>query len=190
VGEERFLRRLGLTTAVLAAACHAAAAAVTGHDTLFTTVCIDDQVSGFDWHDGAWLPGMFYPNKYTLQKRDTAGEECADAMKAAPPANALFSDVTAGCYTITDFGMAPGPPVACSEMWEAAPDGSETLANVTCASLATFEWIIFDPSGNYQYAQVGGNLSDKPRDDMKDALVVSVGKCKLGRAPGLYPPGN
>src|SRR5882757_1055744 len=99
------LQRISVIAVILMAGCQAAAAAVTGHDTLFTTVCIDDQVSGFDWQDGAWMPGKFYPSKYTLQKRDPKSDDCADAMRAAPPTDALFADISVGCYTITDFGM-------------------------------------------------------------------------------------
>src|SRR5262245_26980318 len=105
------LRRLAATIALIAGGCQAAAAAVTGQATLFTTVCIDEQVTGFDWQNGAWVPGMFYPNKYTLQKRDPKSDDCVGALQAVPSADTFFSDVTVGCYTITDFGMAPGPPI-------------------------------------------------------------------------------
>src|SRR5262245_9519666 len=60
------LRRVWLITAVLAASCQMAAADVTGRDTLFTTVCIDDGIIGYEWRDGAWTPGQFHFNKHTL----------------------------------------------------------------------------------------------------------------------------
>jgi hypothetical protein len=167
-----------------------AAAAVTGHDTLFTTVCIDDNIIGYEWRDGGWMPGTFHPRKYTLQKRDAASEECADAMTAAAAVEDLFSDVSVGCYTMTDFGKAPGAPMACNETWETAADGSESLATVTCTFAATSEWILFDPTGDFDYASTGGSLAGTPRDDLKDPIILSVGECQLGLAPGVYSPAH
>ena len=157
-----------------------AAAAVTGHDTLFTTVCIEDSVIGYEWRDGGWEPGTFHPSKYTLQKRDAASEDCADAMKAAPAVGDLFSDIIVGCYTMTDFGKAPGPPMACDETWETAADGSESLATVTCTSAATSEWILFDPMGYFDYASTGGSPVGTPSDDMKEPIILSIGACSSG----------
>ena len=173
------MRRVSLIAAVLAASCQIAAADVIGRDTLFTTVCIDDGIIGYEWRDGGWTPGQFHFNKHTLQKRDAASEECADAMKAAADLGDLFSDLSFGCYTMTDLGKAPGLPMACSEMWETAADGSESLATVTCTSAATSEWILFEPSGTFDYASTGGRLVG-PGDDTKEPIILSVGACSSG----------
>ena len=109
-GRGSALRRVSLIAAVLAASCQIAAADVIGRDTLFTTVCIDDGIIGYEWRDGGWTPGQFHFNKHTLQKRDAAGEECADAMKAAAALDDLFSDLSFGCYTMTDLGWATTGP--------------------------------------------------------------------------------
>jgi hypothetical protein len=178
-GKGSVLRQISLITAVLAATCQMAAAAVTGNETPFTTVCIDDSVIGYEWRDGGWMPGTFHTNKYTLQKRDAASEECADAMKAAPAIDDLFSDISVGCYTMTDFGKGPRPPMACDEKWEMAADGSESLATVTCTSAATSEWILFDPMGYFDYASTAGNLAG-PGDDTKEPIILSVGACNSG----------
>jgi len=183
------MRRLSVLSVAIACFSQASYAAITSHDALFTSVCIDAQVTGFDWQKGAWTDGMFFPNKYTLQKRDPATPDCVAALKATPAPDALFGNVATGCYTITDFGNGPGPALACPEVWDTATDGSETLVNVTCAAPGTFEWIIFNPTGNFQYARLGGDLGDNPKDDTKDPITVSVGTCKPGRPAGLYPPG-
>lgn len=183
------MRRLSAATVLFLGFSHAASAAITSHDVLFTSICTDEVISGLDWHNGSWAPATLYPNRYTLQKRDPASADCADALKSAHSPDGFFDDVASGCYTIADFGNAAGPAIACTEIWNKSADAGEALSTVTCTTGASFEWIIFDPTGNFEYAQLGGNLLDHPRDDIKDPLVVSVGKCRLGRAPGIYPPG-
>ena len=173
------MRRVSLITAVLAASCRIAAADVTNRDTLFTTVCIDYGVMGYEWRDGGWTPAQFHFNKRTLQKRDAASEECADSMKAAADLDGLFSDLSFGCYTMTDLGKAPVPAMACNEKWETAADGSESLATVTCTSAATSEWILFEPSGTFDYASTAGNPA-RPGDDTKEPIILSVGECNSG----------
>jgi hypothetical protein len=185
------MRRLSVLTAALACVAQAAyAAGVTDRNAPFTTVCIDDQVTGFDWHAGAWVPGTLYPNKYTLQKRDAKSAACAAVLSQVPAQDDVFGNLATGCYTITDFGNGPGPEIACSEQWDPADTGGETLALVSCASPDSLEWIVFDPTGNFEYAHLGSDLASQPREDTKEPLIMSVGKCKFGRPPGLYPPGS
>jgi hypothetical protein len=184
------MRRLSIVTVALACTAQAAyAAGVTDRNGPFTTVCIDQQVAGFDWHTGAWAPGKVFPNKYTLTKRDPKSDACAAVLKTVPPSDDLFGNVATGCYTITDFGNGPGPAIACTESWDPADGGGETLDLVNCAAPGSLEWIVFDPTGNFEYAHLGSDLSDHPREDTKEQLLLSVGKCTFGRPPGLYAPG-
>jgi hypothetical protein len=156
-----------------------ATAAVTARDALFTTVCVESDVIGYEWHDGAWSPaqlGQFRFRTHTLQKRDATSQECADAIKAVED---LLSDASVGCYTMTVSGKAPGQPIACDETWDAAADGSKSLTAINCNSAATSEWIVLEPSGTFDYASTGG-APVGPGDDVKEPIILSVGSCSTG----------
>src|SRR5579871_872602 len=59
-----------LPAAVLLVACasHSVQAAITSADSTFSTVCADDQATGFQWQKGAWVWVSFPPEKQLVQR--------------------------------------------------------------------------------------------------------------------------
>jgi hypothetical protein len=114
-----------------------------------------------------------------MEKHAASSPGCASMLEHKTDLSTTFDNITYGCYTIADFGKDTSPPIACVEWWSTS-DTMATLENVTCAGDAPFEWIIFAPDGNFQYAQLDADLADQPVAGTKEPLVLSVGKCTQG----------
>ena len=162
--------------------CQAAVAqaAITSRAGTFASICTDQQATAFVWQDGDWQAMAYFPNIYTLTKGDGASAACADLLKSHAAVIAALVNVSYGCYRITPFAQGAGPLIACSELWASAA-GDAPLQSVTCAGNGPYDWIVFDPAGNFQFVRLGSDLSDTPRDDNKEPLILSVGRCVVAR---------
>lgn len=166
----------------LACICQAAVAhaAITSREGSFVSICTDQQATAFDWRSNKWALIPYFPNIYTLRKVDGTTPACADILKPKSELTATFDNITYGCYRITPFAQAASPPMACVEWW-ASEAADAALTSVTCAGDAPYDWIVFDPGGNFQFARLGTDLSDAPAGGMKDPLIMSVGRCNIER---------
>ncbi len=178
--------RLSAVSVTLACICEAAVAhaAAVGRDTAFISDCTDQAANAFQWKGGQWVPVPYFPNIYRIARFAPGAAGCSDVLQGKSDLSATFDNYGYGCYRITPFAQSTNPPIACVERWSSGePDA--TLDHVTCAGDTPYHWIIFDPGGNYQYAQLNPDLGDMPAGGKKEPLIMSVGKCAL-RQPG--PP--
>jgi hypothetical protein len=176
------VRSLSRSGVALACICQAAVAhaAITSRDAAFVSICTDQQATAFEWQSTRWVLIPYFPNIYSLRKIDGASAGCVDILKPKSELSAAFDNITYGCYRITPFAQAASPPMACVEWW--ASDAADApLTSVTCAGDAPYNWIVFDPAGNFQFSRLGTDLSDAPPSGMKDPLIMSVGRCKVDR---------
>jgi hypothetical protein len=176
------MRRTSIFSIALAGVCQAAVAhaAITSRDTTFTSVCIDEAATAFEWKAGKWVLIPYYPNRYDIRKLAAAATGCADILKAKTDLSATFDNINYGCYRITPFAQDTTPPIACVESWS-GPDGDAALDNVTCAGDTPYHWVVFQPSGTFQFTQLNPDFSDSPPGGVKDLLILSVGKCTIER---------
>jgi hypothetical protein len=173
------MRGPGMSMAV-ACLCQAAVAhaAVTGRDAPFVSDCTDQAANAFQWKNGAWVPIPYFPNIYRIAKFAPASPGCADILEAKSDLSLTFDDYAYGCYRITPLAQSTNPPIACVERWSSG-EADATLDHVTCAGDTPYHWIIFDPGGNFQYAQLNPDLGNMPVGGMKEPMIMSVGKCVI-----------
>ena len=165
--------------------------AVSSPDDYFTSLCIGEKTTGFNWVDNSWKSVNFNPEtqKYIAKKVDPA--ELTDSQCHFSRNSDMYDRYftlssnnqpklsTNGCYSIYRFG---GPELhfrfECNEIWSTyARQDEETnpktrkLESVSC-EITDFR---FAPNGWFHTSFVHKNL--KAIADYKDSISVSVGKC-------------
>jgi hypothetical protein len=177
--------RLSAASIAIACICQAAVAhaAVVGRETPFVSECTDQAANAFLWKNGQWVPVPYFPNLYHLDKRASSSPGCADILQAKSALSATFDNYAYGCYRITPLAQSTNPPIACVERWSSG-ESDATLDHVTCAGDTPYHWIIFEPGGNFQYAQLNPDLGNAPPGDMKEPMIMSVGRCVIRSRQG------
>jgi hypothetical protein len=176
------MRGMSLWTVAIAGVCQAAVAhaAITGRETVFTSICTDEAATAFEWKTGKWVLVPYYPNQYLINKLAASRPGCDDILQAKSALSTAFDNVGYGCYRITPFAQDTTPPLACVESWSSG-ESDATLEQVNCAGDAPYHWIIFEPAGTFQFTQLNPDFSDSPPAGAKDPLILSVGKCTIER---------
>jgi hypothetical protein len=171
------MRQLPALLATVAAVSQAHAAIV-GRETPFISDCTDQAANAFQWKNGQWVPVPYFPNIYRLDKRASTSAGCVDVLQSKSELSATFDNYAYGCYRITPLAQSTNPPIACVERWSSG-ESDATLDHVTCAGDTPYHWIIFDPGGNFQYAQLNPDLGNSPTDGMKEPMIMSIGRCVI-----------
>jgi hypothetical protein len=155
-------------------------AGIVGKDTLFSSLCVEQQATGFAWKTGKWVPASFTADRYVVEKLDPGGRGCTAALATGPHARLIGKTfaVTMGCYSIrpVDRALAVGDGEACKEAWM-VKDRVLTLVTVSC--YVGQQTVIFDPEGNFHLSSVSTDTRDAPTGSSKDTLYVSYGTCAL-----------
>ena len=162
------------------------AGAVSSLDDYYTSVCVGEKSTGFNWENYDWKKVNFIPEKYIAQKVDATEDSfsfCFDT-KNRFDAYLLWGEksiptlITYGCYEIKGFGVDRGIPRDCEEKWTTYPKEDEeinpktrNLESVSCYS----EDFLFAPNGWFYRSHIHSDL--EATDDKKDSLTVTVGKC-------------
>lgn len=167
------MRGIAALAAVLAFAQPALAA---------TSLCVEEQSSGYVWRDGTWLPATYSHDSYIVKPimpDDPLGYGCHNRIKAnghpteADP-GAVFMQVY-GCYTAYLVGDAPSEfdVSMCMQYWH-----SGVLTVISCASegAARYE---FEPNGEFLYHRTYAVRVSRTTNAERDSLVLSVGKCSV-----------
>lgn len=145
---------------------------LSGHDQLsaqqtaprpFKTLCVSENETGFNWVAGDWVQTNFKPGeKLLIQKIVGSTPHCK-----ADVASGMFG--TTGCYQIKVLGSPPSfldIPEMCDEVSD-----KNSLTVVHCRKIS------FHPDGRFIRLPWHSDISDKPKNGLKDSLVLSVGKC-------------
>ena len=165
--------------------------AVSSPDDYFTSLCIGEKTTGFNWVDNSWKSVNFNPEtqKYIAKKVDPA--ELTDSQCHFSRNSDMYDRYftlssnnqpklsTNGCYSIYRFG---GPELhfrfECNEIWSTyARQDEETnpkkrkLESVMCWDNQFF----FSPNGLFHSATLHGNV--EAYIDYKDSLYLTTGKC-------------
>jgi hypothetical protein len=159
-------------------------AEITDKNEHFNILCVEENSTGFNWGNGNWKQRNFKNNKYLAQKlkienpTDTPGKKpesgvCFDSIQYRQESKNNTYDVSWGCYNIRAIGSTfyPYNSEVCREIWEKPESGTKYLLRVFCNDL------YFNPNGWFHRASLHGATGNKPKDDYKDSLVISVGKC-------------
>lgn len=130
---------------------------------LFKALCVSDKATGFNWNSGDWVQTNFIPGeKLLIQKIVESDPFCKTDVKAS-----MFG--TKGCYRIKVLGSPPSfmdLPETCDEITQ-----KNSLIVIHCRKIS------FHPDGRFIRLPSNADISNNPKNDDKDSLVLSVGKC-------------
>jgi hypothetical protein len=155
-------------------------------DKPYTSLCIGEKSTGFNWTNGKWVKANFDPEKYLAVKLQiepvTKGNPlpesgyCARDIKDQNPWNTDIGEFRSGCYNFRHFGsdIFGHESEVCTEIWRI--NGPEkNLESVHCNK----KKLTFAPNGNFIYPLIHTNINPEPIRKNKDSLVISVGKCSV-----------
>ena len=157
--------------------------AVSSRDDYFTSLCIAEKSTGFNWENNDWKIRTFVPEKYVIKKVDATKYRSSCPYTLEAPYFDFYHEEsstleTYGCYKEKDFGSEIESRFAdeCRETWITYPkDDSETppktklLEGVYCGDIQ------FSPNGWFHKSHVYSSLRNV--DVYKDSITVTVGKC-------------
>jgi|LWDU01.1.fsa_nt_gi hypothetical protein len=141
-------------------------ASISSKNNYYTSLCIEDESTGFNWVDGKWSLANFNNSKYIVKRFPLSKSPICDVSKAA------HNDVrTYGCYNKKKLGQEFGifSYQLCTEFWE-----SGKLSKVSCSNSVWGDNIEFQPSGIFHTSKIDRTLKYK---DSKGSMYVSHGKC-------------
>jgi hypothetical protein len=132
----------------------------------FKALCVSDKETGFNWKSGDWVQTNFKAGeKLLVQKLAEPQPFCKE--EAIVTSGGIT--VTKGCYRINVVGSPPDPLFgveSCDEILE-----QQSVKVVHCRRFS------FHPDGRFIKLPWHSDISNSPKDDYKDSLVLSVGKC-------------
>ncbi len=148
-------------------------------DSLFSLLCVGQHSAGFKWHQGQWHPATFTTGRYILSKVNMKTASALEKLNCEPHYEEKKSpdgkaEINA-CYNIRGDGDEYHEQFsrACTEHWT-----GKTLDHVECDRPNK---LYFKPNGNFIFSYLHPSLSDRPQNDYKDSLFVSVGRCVFHR---------
>jgi len=168
------------------------AVAVSSLDDYYTSLCIAEKSTGFNWENNDWKITNYTPSKYVVKKVDpTKTRYNYSCVRTKDITNEIWQSyytltssgqpklLTYGCYTIKRFGQTyEAGEQDCREDWTTYPKEDEEtnpktrkLESVWC-EITDFT---FAPNGWFHTGYIHKNV--KAIADYKDSISVSVGKC-------------
>jgi hypothetical protein len=146
----------------------------------YSSICVEEQSTGFNWQNKRWVQTNFKEDTYivsriplekyqsTLEARANKIYLCSDKSKE----NSEFEKTAFvnECYSVTKIGQKPTllDSNMCTEIWE-----SKRLITVQCDKHSSK--LTFQPTGNFIKQPWHSDLRSDEQN--KDSLALSVGKC-------------
>lgn len=144
----------------------------------FTSLCLEDQSNGFGWKRGAWEATQFKADKkYLIQKiAPEKYKEMGTLCRAKEARVGGNYRVEYGCYNMREMGeeIRGFTSTMCSETWE-----NNALKKISCDEPIIGAQYFFLPDGNYIRFPWHSDIDQNPKDQYKDSLSISVGKCSV-----------
>lgn len=145
----------------------------------FTALCTEKASTGFVWRNGRWKQVNFKTGNYIVKKMKTTDCEANSENRRSIVKwdDSSRVNILKGCYNTRNHGsnFISIDTKSCFESWEKVNNKFE-LKSIECDNIA------FIPNGNFLMSHIypsGNNLSDNPRNDYKDSMHVSYGKCSI-----------
>ena len=146
----------------------------------YSSICVEEQSTGFNWQNKRWVQANFKEETYIvsriplekyqsfLEARANNLHLCSDKSKE----NSEFEKTTFinECYSVTRIGQKPAITDSrmCTEIWE-----SKRLVTIQCSDHSSK--FHFQPTGNFIKQPWHSDL--RSDEQSKDSLALSVGKC-------------
>jgi len=153
----------------------------------FKQLCITDGSTGFNWVNGGWKRTNFKTYKIVISKitpprnpeeaRNSKEKygfmvyyECRKQMNENETGDGEFRKFNA-CLKVQRLGEEHPDIKGCSEFHSKFNEMKNWKTQITC------EGLNFTPNGHFHKANIHDQLEAKPKNDYKDTLSISVGKC-------------
>lgn len=138
-------------------------------------ICVREQSTGFNWENGRWVRTNFKPgNQFLIQRLNLEAYASKPTLEQPalcqiePVRQIGTTKISKGCYQINDVGEPP--VIFLSEMCDEIVEGKQ-IVSIQCRK------ITFNPDGGFIELPWHADISTSPRNNRKDSLVLSVGKC-------------
>ncbi|GGX47315.1 hypothetical protein GCM10010946_27230 [Undibacterium squillarum] len=143
---------------------------------IFSSLCVEEQATGFNWISNSWKPANFKASdKLIVRKVDMQAElrlsasqqqqRCKSEQRFDTGQNDLY---ISACYLILKLGSVAHQYSGemCAEYFK-----NGILQEIDCGNMK------FLPDGPYVKQSKFADISPTPRNGYKDSLVVAVGSC-------------
>jgi hypothetical protein len=142
----------------------------------FTSLCIVEQSTGFNWKVDHWERASFKPDQKTIVRKVdiTSNEAKSDREKQVRCEKEFQYDEGFGsvlnkaCYLVKEYGKKPLPYDAemCVEAFQ-----NGVLKEIECDKFK------FVPDGEFIRHSKMEDISSSPAGGTKDSIFIEVGKC-------------
>jgi hypothetical protein len=142
----------------------------------FSSLCITEQSTGFNWESGKWVRTSFNAGqKIMVNKiniRENNEKSAREKQVMCDPERSFdngFGEVlNKACYLVKEFGEKPLPYDAqmCVEVVE-----NGILKDIECDAFT------FHPDGGFIQHSKNNDISSNPKDGYKDSIYINVGMC-------------
>ncbi len=145
----------------------------------FTSLCIADSSTGFNWVNGKWIRNDYNPERYILQKIDYENQmKAADTLDRPitcdePSGSVVSSEraVVKACYSFRKFGSKSIILSQSQNCYESFKGGDLDL--IQCPGIGNFK-----PNG--LFVKLPSFISmDLSNQKEKDSIVIDVGSCAV-----------
>ncbi len=139
----------------------------------YTTVCSEEQSSGFSWIGSLWEQVNFRKTKYVIIKLTDRDSLRTSSCQSEQSFKHIFDSdyVIKACYNVrpitTPFSSYSS--LMCDEFYSGG-----SIESIVCKDPITK--VTFNPNGNFIASEVHGNIRNSPK---KDSIKISVGKCSV-----------
>ena len=147
----------------------------------FSQLCITDESAGFQWREGEWRFTKFIPEKFVVTKvpipkkwseeNSSAYAFCSDFAKERDDFSTETFSLFSSCLSLQDIGDDHISYTPCYESHRKR--GDKVMVQFACYEDNFF----FVPNGLFHRGAIPDDPTRNPRNDYKDSLSVSVGKC-------------
>lgn len=148
----------------------------------FTSLCIAENSTGYNWRNGKWIQTNFNNEKYLFQKIDY-DEKITSPNITDRPLLCNKPDVTSienngknaivkACYSMREFGAQVNVLLDSQNCYESYKNGE--LEVIQCSNLGNFK-----PDGLFVKLPSYISMDLSMNKEKKDSMTLVVGKCSI-----------
>lgn len=148
----------------------------------FSSLCISEQSTGFNWEEGEWVKTNFILDKYLIKKIhqdklssgllwQCLGNDGKLIEEMLPFESGKETRFIKRCYEVKEFDEELSAPEFCSEYYRNNGNGDLKLYEIRCPESN----IYMRPNGRFTISNtrsIGDDL-----EDYSDSLTISIGHC-------------
>lgn len=142
----------------------------------YSLICEGEQAVGFDWRNGEWMRTNFKADTYVF---DVRKENLCFKMEAGDEKTYGGVRFRAVCGNVRDLGSQHVPILSnvCHERYSTV--AGDAPISIECTRGR--QYFAASPDGRFQMSTMHASVGNRPKDDYKDSILVTVGRCTMMR---------